>query len=136
MELRAREMTRASPVDRDDDQQEGVFHRLQEVGVVEHVGVVIQSHAEVGLGGKVIPLLHRVDEHIDEGIDHECCQKQQSGQQVEPGFSLLFHRAPRIRQPESGWKRNTFSGFRAKRMLWVLRSTGASAVIMARRVGD
>ena len=63
------------------------------IGIVEHIGIIVRTNAKIGLGGGVIALFKRVDEHINEGVDHKATQEQHCRQQVEPRFRIfIFHR--------------------------------------------
>ena len=74
------------PRNRDDHQEEGVFHRLEKIRVVEHIGIVVGSHAEIRLGSKVIALLQGIDENVYERIYHKAAEKQDGRKQVQPGL--------------------------------------------------
>ena len=76
MELKPREMRSARPV----------FHRLEKIRVVEHIGIVVGSHAEIRLGSKVIALLQGIDENVYERIYHKAAEKQDGRKQVQPGL--------------------------------------------------
>ena len=56
---------------------------------MEHIGKVIQPHAEIGLGSKIESLLHRVDKHIDQRIYHENDEKKEGRQKVQPGLFII-----------------------------------------------
>ena len=74
----------------DDNEDEGVFQRLQKVGVPQHIAVVEQAHAGKRLGRGVVPLLKGVHEHVHQRIDHEHAQKGDGRQQVQPALGISF----------------------------------------------
>ena len=89
MELKPREMRSARPVDTGTvltTRRKVFFHRLEKIRVVEHIGIVVGSHAEIRLGSKVIALLQGIDENVYERIYHKAAEKQDGRKQVQPGL--------------------------------------------------
>lgn len=72
----------------DDHEQKCVFESLQKVGIMEHIGVVVQADAEVGLRRRVITLLKGVDKDVDQRVHHEGPQKKERRQQIEPALYI------------------------------------------------
>ena len=60
------------------DQDKRIPERLQEIRISQDIGVIVQSHAIVGLRSRVISFLERINEYIDQGINHEKAQKEHS----------------------------------------------------------
>ncbi len=52
-------------------QKNGIFYRLQEIGIVEQIGEIIGSHTEIGLGCEIVSLFYRVEKYIDQRVYHE-----------------------------------------------------------------
>ena len=73
----------------DDNENEGVLHRLQEIGIAQYVLIIIKSRAEKGLRRRVVALLEGVNEHVDERVDHKYAQKQNGGKQIEPRLKVV-----------------------------------------------
>src|SRR5699024_5850765 len=74
---------------RDDDQQKSVLYSLQEIGIVQDVGIVVGTDAIIGLGSKIVALLQRIDENVDQRVYHEKNQENERRQQIQPGFFIL-----------------------------------------------
>ena len=70
----------------DHHQNKGVFQSLEKVGVMEDVGEIIKAYAVGGLGGGIVSLFQRINEHIDQRIDQKQSQKDQRRQQVQPAL--------------------------------------------------
>lgn len=78
MELKPREIRRASPVERGTvmiTRRKVFFYGLQEIRIVQHIGIIIKACPEIGLGGEIIPLLRGIDEHVNQRINHKYTEK-------------------------------------------------------------
>ncbi|MBR2039480.1 MAG: hypothetical protein IJ947_03700, partial [Phascolarctobacterium sp.] len=51
-----------------DNEQKGVFERLQKIRVAQNVLIVVEANTEKFARGKIVPLLKGIYQHVDQGI--------------------------------------------------------------------
>ena len=87
---------------RDHHQNEGILQRLEKIGVVEDIGIVVDAHALIGLGRKVIGFLKGIDKHVNKGINHKDPEKDHGRQQIHPALEISFFHGSLLRPDRTG----------------------------------
>ena len=77
---------------RNDHQQEGIFHGLQKIRVMQNIGIIVGTHPEISLRSGIVAFLKGIYKHIDQGIYHKYPQKQNRRHQIQPGFQIAVVR--------------------------------------------
>lgn len=88
----------------DNDENEGVLHRLQEIGIAQNILIIIKSRAEKGLRRRVVALLEGVDEHVDQRINHKRTKEKNGRKQIKPRLKVVVFQ----NHTSQNYKRNQF----------------------------
>ena len=86
--------TGTGTISRPSYEYECVLERLQEIRIMQHIGIVVKAISEKRLRRRVVAFLRGVYKYVYKRVHHEGYQEQQGRKQVQPSLQIvLFHRS-------------------------------------------